>query len=186
MRGYKATLSSVLFVCAFCATAKAASITYSGGFVDATGDNVTYTITTDGLTGLLASSDILSATTQSIGPFAITFQTLPQSAIFYTGGLFATSTTLSYQFTPLLSEFLSLGSGAIGQGAVIFTSVDLGGGFGAEQVCTSAVSCAAFIPLTGTQVIATVPEPGALATTLGGAILLGIAALKPRRKTQRS
>jgi hypothetical protein len=185
MRHNKIALLLGFFSCSFCTLAKAGSITYSGAFSDATGDNVTYTITTDGLTGLLTGSDILSATTQSIGPESIAFQTLPQSAIFYTGGLFATSTTLSYQFTPLLGEVLELGTGAIGQGAVFFDSNNFGGGFGAEVVCAGAFNCGAYIPLMGTQVIATTPEPGSLATTLGGVLLLGTAAIKRRRSQRR-
>jgi hypothetical protein len=186
-RVIRTSLNVVLLGFAICAVSNADSIAYSGSF--ATGSGITsYTITTDGNTGMLAQSDITSATISDVGTDA--FSSTPVTGILTLGAdLDFTSTTVTFNFSGSDQGHLDLfGS----DHAVEFCATGGCGGYApgdSGEILDPNFPSGDIILVSGTQVIATVataPEPPTPFTALGGALLLGFAALRHRLQTRPS
>lgn len=183
----RTTLNVLLVGFAVCATSDADSITYSGSFSTDSGI-ASYTITTDGNTGTLTQSDIISATISDVGTDA--FSSTPVTDILSAGtDLDFNSTTVTFDFSGSDQGHLLLVSGSNNHSIEFCATGGCGGyapGDSGETVDPN-YPLGDIIPLSGTQVIAAAaPEPATLSTTFGGALLLGFAALRCHRQTRRS
>jgi len=171
---------------ALCASCYASPITYTGS-VTGPNDTAYYTITTDGnITTPLDSSDITSVYFYQTGsnPFG---PTGPFDFSVNGADLTATPTELLFNFGGTDSgSFIMNDSGQ--DVLALLTPYVFGNPIPLEQtVFEPASGPFEFFfqnsPSPVETVIATTPEPGTLATMLGGAILLGFAASKRRTGT---
>lgn len=174
---------------AICATAYAENITYNGSFT--TADNtVSYSITTDGILGVLAQSDILSISFSDTGTLA--FST-PEASGWALGGndLSASGDSLIFDFADTAQGGFNFYAGTPEnfcsspcQAYVTFGDSapdNPYSGASYEVIQEPSGSSELLDPAPPDQVIATAsPEPGTLVMTLGGSTILGLAAFKRR------
>ena len=172
---------------AICAPAYAGTITYFGSFTTAS-NTATYSITTDGVLGVLALSDIVSVSFSDTG--SVGFSTLVASGaeIKIVGNdLSATASTLAFNFYDTNVARFIFGGPSFNPYIAFETSAQ---NFNLipprEIVNTNSVQDEIFNPVVPGNVIAQTPEPGTWVTSLGGSIILALAASKRRRQERRS
>jgi len=174
---------------AICASACADNITYFGSFTTAN-NTVDYTITTDGVLGVLAISDIVSVSMSDTGTLAFS-TTLGLTGLGYSfidpGDLVSTATTLVYLPPGAPLALLAICDNDCDHNIEFGVTADRSlyvedvsnAGLGVESTALTA------LPPSG-LVIAQTPEPGTLLPMLGGSLILGLAAWKRRRQALRS
>ena len=173
---------------ALCASCYAGPITYTGS-VAGPNDTAYYTITTDGnITTPLESSDILSVSFYQTGrnPFG---PTGPFGILLTGDDLTATPSELLFNFGGTDSGSFELNDS--GNDVLALLTVRVYGNPDPLEQTTFFPPSGGIIwffqnnPSPVETIIATTPEPGTLATMLGGTILLGFAASRRRAGTLR-
>lgn len=176
---------------AICAPAWATTA-YIGSFATAN-NTVDYTITTDGVLGTLASSDIVSVYLDVTGINAFP-ATVASGGEIYAQDLIATTASISFDFQdPTYAQSCFGGPAspnscyATGIPMIFFDDIGTGYSNGAEGFQGPAGGEQIVFPSSPGDVIATIaPEPGTLVTMLGGSMILCLAAWKRYRQMRRS
>jgi hypothetical protein len=162
--------------------ALATPIIYTGVTNHAGAVSVVINLITDGTLGALGASNITSMS------FFLTDngvtnsdQNIPGTALNYSGGLIATSTTVSFDFG-IASSVLNAGTAA---NNICFSGSNACGGAFAPELVAVFNSVATQTPASGDVLIATtnVPEPTSIAVMAGGLAMLGGAVRRRHART---
>ena len=186
MRHHQTALKVLLLGFTICTACIAGPIIYDGSFSTAN-NTATYSITTDGALGTLTGFDIISITvsdtgTLAFGPYVISGTPVPNPNTQVVG------TDLTATATQLLFNFGDTNVGEFYFRAGPFVSFNTAGNpspFGDAKQIYDGFSEFLYAPASSVIASAQTPEPGTLATTLGG-VLLGLAAWKRRRQPRQS
>lgn len=168
-------LAAIPLTLAICASCYAGNIVYSGSFTDGV-NTADFTVTTDGNTGTLHLSDIVSST---VGENDVFFPSSSSGEGVSGDDLTATSTQLLFDFSDSNSGSFDF---YVGSANIDFSTAGEDSSSDGDSLLCVGTGCAngeveVVEEATGPQVIATAetaaaPEPGTWLMLLGGAILL--------------